>query len=325
MNSRPVVCMLSGGGLGLVLGTVVQWPWLDWLVPVCLFMMLFPAMMQMDPAALKRITDKPLPFLAALLTNMVLAPLIIWGLTSLAPSHVDTAVLQGLTLFGLIPCGSMIPAFTIMSRGNVTLVTAIMAASMLLGVVAVPMWSGLILGSDVGAPMILLKQMLVVIVVPFVLAQVLKRYLAKLRKERAEAIRTGISLMPGIGLFWIGFIMFLRNGNMVIQAPELLLWVGAPAITHLMLLLGLALGMSWLLRLSREDNVAYMFACTTRNIAASMALAAATFGELTTLIVVMTGPFVQMPFVITQLNVQKRRADKAKEALDAEPEIQTAP
>ena len=113
--------------------------------------------------------------------------------------------------------------------------------------------------------------------------------------------------MPGVGLFLVALVMFFRNGHLLLADPALLAQVGVPALGHLLLLLGASLVLLRALALAAPDRKAYLFTTTTRNVAASLALAAAAFDERTAMVIVVTGPFIQMPFVITLLNVLKRK------------------
>ena len=47
-------------------------------------------------------------------------------------------MVTGLVLYGIIPCGGMVPAFTSMKNGNVVLAVSTTAVSLLISIIVVP-------------------------------------------------------------------------------------------------------------------------------------------------------------------------------------------
>ena len=134
---------------GVIVGNITVLEPLRYLIPVALFLMLYPSMLDVRPEWLAAVLTEPrLPFIA-LIMNFVISPVMIAGVSHLFRLHDTPAVLTGITLFGTLPCGGMIAAFTVILGGNVALTVLVTTLSYLLSLVMVPFWTKLLIGQVV--------------------------------------------------------------------------------------------------------------------------------------------------------------------------------
>jgi len=97
---------------GVVVGNFIQLEALRYVIPAALFLMLYPSMLDVRPKTLAAVLTQPKLPLIALAMNFVLSPLLLAGINHLFQLHDNPSLLTGITLYGTIPCGGMIAAFT---------------------------------------------------------------------------------------------------------------------------------------------------------------------------------------------------------------------
>lgn len=173
-KSGVLLAAAAGMGFGPFLNPVI----LKMLMPPALFFMLYPAMLDVDFRQLARAVQKPGLILTAFLINFILSPLLIFGLLKLLFSEPDQALTIGLVLYGIIPCGAMVPAFTGLLRGNVVLSATILAVSLFLSIAMIPVWTKILIGTLVPVPFSLILNALVIIVaLPLLAAQGTRKFI----------------------------------------------------------------------------------------------------------------------------------------------------
>lgn len=111
-------------------------------------------------------------FMAALLiTNFILIPLLVWGLTRFLEGQ--PAILIGVLLVLLTPCIDYVVVFTHIGRGDSRLILSATPILLLLQLVLLPLYLGLMLSNGSGVEVQIgpfLEAFLVLIVVPLILA-----------------------------------------------------------------------------------------------------------------------------------------------------------
>jgi ACR3 family arsenite efflux pump ArsB len=108
---------------------------------------------------------------AALGTNFLIVPIVVWGLTRLLPP--DPVVLVGVSMVLLTPCIDYVVTFTALADGNAEQVTATTPALLIGQFLTLPAYLWLFVGQDVARaidPEPFLRAFLVLIVSPLVLA-----------------------------------------------------------------------------------------------------------------------------------------------------------
>ena len=217
---------------GVIVGKIVELEALRYLIPVALFLMLYPSMLDVRPEGLAAVLTEPRLPVIALVMNFVISPVMIAGVSHLFRLHDTPAVLTGITLFGTLPCGGMIAAFTVILGGNVSLTVLVTTLSYLLSLVMVPFWTELLIGQVVPvSPLLMLKYLFMIIVIPWVAADLTRRQVLKTKGETGFlAVRKKLLVLPSIGLVVLLFSVFVLNGRNLLAEPSLIVKISATMV-----------------------------------------------------------------------------------------------
>ena len=104
--------------LGIAFGEVIQLPELKFVIPLGLFFMLYPMMLDIELEEVRRVVERPGLLGLSLVLNFIASPMLMYGLGWLFLGETYPMLLVGLVVFSLIPCGPMVPAFTGMAGGK---------------------------------------------------------------------------------------------------------------------------------------------------------------------------------------------------------------
>ena len=299
---------------GVVVGNLVQLEALRYVIPAALFLMLYPSMLDVRPDSLAVVLTQPKLPLIALVMNFILSPLMLAGIIHLFQLHDDPSVLTGITLYGTIPCGGMIAAFTAILHGNVALTVLITTLSYLLSLIMVPLWTELLIGKIVPvSPLLIIKHLFIIIVIPWIMADLTRRLVLKKKGEDGfQKVRNELMVLPGIGMVLLLFSIFVLNGRSVVAEPLLILRIVFPVGGFLVALIIIARFISKFLRLNHADSTAMVMSTTAKNNAIAMALALSAFGTEVGMVTAFTGPMTQFPIMIAYLKIAQAKMKRDK-------------
>jgi ACR3 family arsenite transporter len=260
------ICMLAGiilsqtvPGIG---ETIDSWQIRGISIPIgiCLFLMMYPALLNLQLAELKKLRRNPKPILLALFSNWVIAPAVAALLAKLFLNGNEQLVVA-VILLGSSPCTAMVLVWGKLSEGNqeqnvvntslntlTIMVLYVPIVSLLTGIQGIPIDRGLLAISA-----------LVFIGVPLALGMASKRLLVRFKGERWFQDR----YRPLVGKFAIGallmtlVVLFALNGQVLLEHFDALLLVSVP------LLLGFVIVVGFNLIVTRTFNLAYREAITT--------------------------------------------------------------
>lgn len=298
--------------LGLSLGRICRPHFLEKVIFLALFLMLYPAMFEVDFPAVRRVVTSPGLVVAALFLNFLISPLLIFGVLHLFGEIDEPNVIVGIILYGSVPGGGMAPAFTGMLGGNVSLSVTIAAIGSILSLGMVPLWANLLIGAQMEAPPLLMfKHLCFMILLPLIIAILTRRFVLRTKGESTfVSLRQWLKPVSGIGLSLMVFSISMLYGDRVRNEPFLILRIAAPvsgfiiAMSGLSWLVGMAFGSGY------AERIALTMSTTAKNTAVSVALVFSTFGADAALINAIAGPLVQLPMLlgfVTLKNAQKRR------------------
>ncbi len=296
--------------LGIAAGYVLPDPPFTPLITVALLLMLWPAMLDIELSDLRIIFTKPRVVILALLLNFLLSPLLIFALSRLFPPGVSPHVLAGILLFGIVPCGGMVPAYTGMSNGNVGLSVSLAALSLVLSVGLVPLWTKLLLGKIIIVPFALTASTIAVTLFLPMLAAWLIRTIITTKRGLGGFQQTKSSLkrFSGFGLMLMGFSVFAINGKHLAKNPSLMIKIAAVTFCFLTILLVCSVLLGKVARLNYADLMALTISSTAKNNALSLSLAVLLFNPETALSIAVAGPMVQIPVMLAFLRLSRRRS-----------------
>ncbi len=202
-------------------------------IGICLFLMMYPAMLNLQASELKKLGKNPKPIILTLVSNWLVAPFVGLAMVKLflqGNEQLSVAVI----LLSSSPCTAMVLVWGWMARGNqeqnvvntslntITIIFLYVGmVSLLTGIQNIPI--------DV---MLLLISLIVFIGIPLLLGIISKRLIISTKGD--EWFNN--SYRPFVGKVSIGallvtlIVLFSLNGNVLITNPDLLLLVSAPLL-----------------------------------------------------------------------------------------------
>ena len=195
--------------VGLSMGNVLRSAGLDAIVVLALFLMLYPAMLDVDFSGISRVIVEPSLVVSELVLNFLVSPLLIYGIAYMLLRASNTSLLIGVTLYSIVPCGGMVPAFTAMVKGNGSLSVTITTISLILSLGFVPLWTKIMIGNQMLLPaLLILKHLFVIIVISLIVAVLIRRIITARKGETAFSwVKECIKILSRVGLMMLMFAM----------------------------------------------------------------------------------------------------------------------
>ena len=299
---------------GFVVGNLIQLEAIRYVIPAALFLMLYPSMLDVRPESLAEVLTQPKLPAVALGMNFILSPIMLMGINHLFRLYEHPSVLTGIALYGTLPCGGLIGAFTAILGGNVALTVLNTTLSYLLCLIMVPLWTEFLIGKVVPvSSLLIIKNLFIIIIIPWLMADITRRMILKKKGESGfQRAKNELMVLPGIGMVLVLFSIFVLNGRRVAAEPLLILKVVFPVGVFLVVLIITARFISKLLRLSPADATAMVMSTTAKNNATAMALALSAFGTDVGMVTAFTGPMAQFPTMITYLKFVQAKRKRAQ-------------
>jgi len=229
-------------------------------IGVCLFLMMYPALLNLQVSELRKLKNNPKPILLSLFSNWVVAPLVAAAMAKLFLRGNDQLTVA-VILLGASPCTAMVLVWGKLAGGNqeqnvvntslntiTIMVLYVPLVSLLTGVQGIPIDRALLAISA-----------FVFIGVPLLVGMVTKQVLVRTKGEAwFESTYRPIVEKVAIGaLLTTLVVLFSLNGQVLLEHFDQLLLVSAP------LLLGFVVVVGYNLLVTRAFGLAYKEAITT--------------------------------------------------------------
>ncbi len=295
--------------LSIITGVAFGWAFpatakgLNAYTTLTLFIMLYPMMIGLRIEEVGKAVMSLKLISLSMLFNFVFSPLLAAGLAYLfLHSRPEFAV--GLILTGTVPCAGMVAGWTGYAKGNVALALVIVALSLLVSIVMIPIWMPILAGIYVHIDALgMFKQILLAVVVPLILGDLTRRFI--IRKWGQATFGEVKPILPGIsmlGMYIIVFISMAVEANNVLHNPQYFLIVLIPlTFFYGILFAGSVLFSKWT-RFNYEDMVAFAYGVAGKNISIALALATIFFTPLTVLVLALK-PIIQIGFMALFLRI----------------------
>lgn len=229
-------------------------------IGICLFLMMYPAMLNLQVAELKRLRENPKPILLSLISNWIIAPLVAVTLANLflkGNQQLNVAVI----LLGSSPCTAMVLVWGRLARGNqeqnVVNTSINTITIMFLYVPLVSLLTG-IQGIPIDRVLLAISAF-VFIGIPLVLGIISKRALTRAKGEAwfEHTYRPVVEKIAIGALLTTLVVLFSLNGDVLLNNFDALLLVSVP------LLLGFVIVVGCNLVVTRWSGLEYREAITT--------------------------------------------------------------
>jgi len=260
------LCMLVGVVLSQIVPgiseTIDSWQVRGISIPIglCLFLMMYPAMLNLQVSELKKLGRNPKPIILTLFSNWIIAPLVAAGLANLILRG-NEELMVAVILLGSSPCTAMVLVWGKLAEGNqeqnvvntslntITIVFLyVPIVSLLTGLQGIPVDRALLAISA-----------LVFIGMPLVLGIISKRVLERTRGGLwfENAYQPIVGKIAIAALLTTLVVLFSLNGQVLLDHFDSLLLVSTP------LLLGFVIVVGYNLVVTRAAKLAYPEAIIT--------------------------------------------------------------
>lgn len=294
-----LLCMAAGLLLGKAAPRVGAS--MEPLIPIGLFLMIYPTVTKVPFAEIRRAAKEKRPSGLSIALNYFVNPLLLYAFGWIF-LRANPALWTGLILLGIAPCIGMVLVWADLGHGDNPLSVALMAWNSLIQIVSVPVWILLLVGTKV--PMnasVVLRSTLFYLILP-VVTGALTRRIATTRKGE-QWFRT--RLVPALGKLQLAallatlVVMFAFKGDVILSRPALIVQMVAPLTLFFVTLFNVGFWTGRLLGLSKEKAATVGFHVTGRNFELSIALALSAFAT-TPLVSVSTvvGPLIEVPVML---------------------------
>ena len=254
------ICMVAGILLSLIIPGIGEaidsWKIGNISVPIgiCLFLMMYPAMLNIQASELRKLGTNPKPIILTLFSNWIIAPIAGFALANLFLAG-NPQLIVAIILLSSSPCTAMVLVWGYLAEGNqeqnvvnTTLNTATIIflyapiVALLTGISAIPIdrWT-------------LFVSVLVFIGIPLMLGVVTRKSLVPWKGVEwfNERYRPAVGKLALIALLTTLVVLFSLNGRVMLENPDLLVLVSVP------LLIGFAIVVGYNLLVTRMANLAY--------------------------------------------------------------------
>lgn len=265
------------------------------LITIFLCLMLYGLFLEVPIKKLKN-SFKNIKFtLTSLIINFIWTPIFGYFLGSLfLKGNMD--ILVGFFMLILTPCTDWYLLFTKIAKGNVNLSLSILPINLILQIVLLPLYLILFFANNNSIEYYELGySLLIVIVIPFVLAQ-LTKFILKNKTQVNEKITNFFSKCQIIFLAIAVFGIFNSKGEIVVNNLDSILEIFIPLILFFIINLILDFIVSKKIEFTYENYVSLTMTTLARNSPLALAIAANSFpGRELILISLVIGPLIELP------------------------------
>ncbi|UQZ90359.1 arsenic resistance protein [Deltaproteobacteria bacterium Smac51] len=269
----------------------------DVLITPALMCMLFGLFLGISLSELKRgFLDMKFTSVS-LAVNFVWIPVLGWWLGGIFLAD-SPALRIGYIMLLVTPCTDWYLVFTGIARGNVPLSAAILPINLIVQVILLPVYlllfSGLSGHLELGP---ILRSVLLVLVLPFSLAQAVRRFMTE-----GGAVRRGMEKIFSGGQFWFLCLaiwaMFASQAGYLSGNAGIFVKLLAPVLLFFITNFVAVRILAKILKFSFEDSVSLSLTTLARNSPISLAIAVTAFpDEPLIALALVIGPLIELPFL----------------------------
>jgi len=245
-----VLCMVAGLFLSQIVPELsiainnLQFAGISIPIGICLFLMMYPALLNLQLSELKKITKNPKPIIVTVVSNWLFAPLITAFLAYYFLAGNDQLIIS-LILLGSSPCTAMVLVWGALAKGNqeqnVVNTTLNTITIMFLYAPVVSLLTGI---QNIQIDRLsLLASVFVFIGIPLVLGYISKKTLTHRKGEEwfQQTYRPAVGKVAIMALLATLIVLFSLNGNVLIEHPEEMLLVSIPLLLGFFIIVGINL------------------------------------------------------------------------------------
>jgi ACR3 family arsenite transporter len=287
-----IMCMALGIFLSIVIPaiseTINSWQVRGISIPIgiCLFFMMYPAMLNLQAAEIKKLGKNPKPIIITLVANWIIAPIV--GITMAILFLEDEQLIFAIILLSSSPCTAMVLVWGWMAKGNQeqnVITTSINTATIILlyipVIILMVFIANITLEKDIPLdPVLLLISLFIFIGAPLLLGIISKKLLTKTKGEEwfDNKYRPAISKLAIGALLMTLVVLFSLNGQILIQRPDLLLMITIPLLIGFAIVVTINTIITKLAKLSYREAIIVIIIGSSSHFEIAIAVAIAMYG-----------------------------------------------
>lgn len=307
-----LLCMAAGLTLGKVAPGVGHA--LEPLIPLGLFLMIYPTVTKVPFRALQRSALEGRPTILTIVLNYFVNPLLLFAFGWLFLRNYPD-IWTGLILLGIAPCIGMVLVWADLGGADNPLSVSLMVWNSLIQIVSVPVWIYILIGTRIPLPVeLILQSTFLYLGLPLVLGYVTQRVSINLKGEQwfRERLTPVLGKIQLSALLATLVVMFALKGEAIFNAPHLIAYMILPLALFFLTLFSVGTLLAcWGMKLPMDKAVAVGFNVTGRNFELSIALALTAFAS-SPMVAVSTviGPIIEVPVMLSLVWVGKRLVER---------------
>lgn len=213
-------------------------------IGICLFLMMYPAMLNLQGEELKKLGKNPKPIVLTLISNWIIAPVVAFGLSKIFLND-DPQLFTAVILLGSSPCTAMVLVWGALAEGNqeqnVVNTSLNTITIMILYAPIVSLFTGI---QNIPIDRVeLFVSVLIFIGIPLVLGIVSKKLLVEKKGSDwfNKKYRPAVGKISIVALLTTLVVLFSLNGEVLINYPNQLILVSVPLILGFVIVVGVNL------------------------------------------------------------------------------------
>ncbi len=296
-------------------------------VAVLIWLMIYPMMLQIDFASIKRVGEKKRGIIVTCVSNWLIKPftmyVIAWFFLNVVfktwiPVNIAREYLAGAVLLGAAPCTAMVFVWSYLSDGDPAYTLVQVAVNDLIILVAYAPIVMFLLGlSDIMVPYdTVILSVVLFVVVPLVLGWVSRVQLIK-RKGLAWFEKT---FLPSLAPVTIGallltlVVIFIFQGQTIMSNPLHILLIAIPLTIQTFLIFFIAYGWSWRWRLPFSIGAPAGYVAASNFFELAVAVAIALFGLTSgAALATVVGVLTEVPTMLVLVWIAKKTRARYEE------------
>ena len=250
-------------------------------IGICLFFMMYPAMLNLQVAELKKLRDNPKPILLSLFSNWIVAPLLAAGLARIF-LHDQPELAVAVILLGSSPCTAMVLVWGKLAGGNqeqnVVNTSLNTLTIMVLYAPIVSLLTG-IQGIPIDRAMLAISA-LVFIGIPLALGILTKRWLTRWKGGAwfEKQYRPVVEKVAIGALLTTLVVLFSLNGDVLLKNFDALLLVSVPLLLGFVIVVGYNLLVTRAFKLGYREGIITVIIGSSSHFEIAIATAVAMYG-----------------------------------------------
>ncbi len=257
------LCIIAGVGLGRLAPdafaalAALEYASVNFPVALLIWAMVFPMMLSVDFAGLRRVAERPKGLVITLVVNWLIKPFTMaalgvvffkWAFAGLIPPADADGYIAGLILLGAAPCTAMVFVWSQLTRGDPSYTLAQVSVNDAIMVFAYAPLVALLLGvADIAVPWATLALSTgLYVVIPLAAGLVVRRMRVGQGGEAAvaELVRR-LKPFSMIGLLATVVLLFGFQGQVILERPLIIALIAVPLIVQSYGIFAVAYGWAW--------------------------------------------------------------------------------